>query len=341
MRSARSPASARTAADRINHLNSVLMVLSCAAAYVFPFELFLFSYAVLGPLHYLTEISWLHDRGYFARRDGRAARIDRAWLVLVALTLAVMLYGVVAEKVLHRDVSPAWEIALFALVFLTAFVVAFVRSAVAAGAIAAVAAGAVAAFGGAPWFALGAFFLITIVHVFVFTAAFILLGALKSRSLSALLSLGVFAACAISFFVYVPNGAGAGEAIRGSYGSFQTLNAQLIRLFSLGTGTTSAEVYDSTAGLTVMRLIAFAYAYHYLNWFSKTSVIKWHAIPKRRSVLIVALWIAALVPFAFSYEAGFVGLYVLSVLHVMLEFPLNHQTFAGIGKELAALARRA
>jgi hypothetical protein len=32
-----------------------------------PFEVFLFAYAVLGPLHYLTEISWLHDRQYFSK----------------------------------------------------------------------------------------------------------------------------------------------------------------------------------------------------------------------------------------------------------------------------------
>jgi hypothetical protein len=34
-----------------------------------------------------------------------------------------------------------------------------------------------------------------------------------------------------------------------------------------------------------------------------------------------------------------IALYFLSVLHVMLEFPLNQQTFAGIGRELHAFAR--
>ena len=56
--------------------------------------------------------------------------------------------------------------------------------------------------------------------------------------------------------------------------SFQGLNAELIKLFRLGSGTSLREVYESGAGLAVMRLIAFAYTYHYLNWFSKTSVIK-------------------------------------------------------------------
>src|SRR4249919_3757560 len=51
--------------------NIGLMVLALAFAAVVPFELFLLAYAVLGPLHYLTEISWLHDRRWFVpgRRD--------------------------------------------------------------------------------------------------------------------------------------------------------------------------------------------------------------------------------------------------------------------------------
>ena len=53
--------------DRINVVNIGLMLFSCAAAFVMPFEVFLFAYAVLGPLHYLTEISWLHDRKYFTK----------------------------------------------------------------------------------------------------------------------------------------------------------------------------------------------------------------------------------------------------------------------------------
>ena len=41
----------------------------------------------------------------------------------------------------------------------------------------------------------------------------------------------------------------------------------------------------------------------------------------------------------FYYYQEDITLYFLSVLHVMLEFPLNHQTFGGIGKELHALTR--
>jgi hypothetical protein len=42
-----------------------LMIVALAAAYLVPFELLLLSYVVLGPAHYFTEISWLHDRKFF------------------------------------------------------------------------------------------------------------------------------------------------------------------------------------------------------------------------------------------------------------------------------------
>src|SRR5581483_4474599 len=63
--------------DRLNALNLGLMLVSAAVAWVTPFEVLLLSYAVLGPLHYLTEISWLHDR---APRRARARRARRARL---------------------------------------------------------------------------------------------------------------------------------------------------------------------------------------------------------------------------------------------------------------------
>ena len=260
------------------------MVLSCLGAFAFPFELFLFSYAVLGPLHYLTEISWLHDRRYFAgeARPGRTERAERWWLVLVVLTAAVMFYGLLSEKFALRAIPASWEIALFYLVFLTAAMLLVVKRKLGAGALLAAAVLLLLLLGRTPYYGLIALLLITIVHVFVFTAAFVLLGALKGRSRSGVLSLVVLVACAASFFVYVPPAlpATVGDYVRHSYGAFQAVNASLIRLFNLGSGRTLSEIYDSTAGLIVMRLIAFAYTYHYLNWFSKTSIIKWHEIPK-------------------------------------------------------------
>ena len=50
---------------RADTIHAGLLLASLALAYVLPFELLLLSYAILGPAHYFTEISWLHDRRYF------------------------------------------------------------------------------------------------------------------------------------------------------------------------------------------------------------------------------------------------------------------------------------
>src|SRR5690242_4455193 len=92
----------------VERVNGALMVAACAAAFVAPFPLFLAAYAILGPLHYLTQISWLHDRHYFAPRP--AAR--RWWLVLVGAAMVVLLYGYVSNDLKRKPVKPTLEIAM-------------------------------------------------------------------------------------------------------------------------------------------------------------------------------------------------------------------------------------
>jgi len=318
----------RLSSDGINWLNAGLMVAACAAAYAAPFHLFLFSYAVLGPLHYFTEISWLHDRDYFAgRAPGRWW-----WLALVAAAMAVLMYGYVSNDLLQRPVSPKYEIALVYLVFVTAAIVLYVRRAVSALALAAVSVAALAVFSSVQAYFVVAYLLVTIVHVLLFTAAFVLHGALRLKSRSALVSLAVFVACAVSFFLWRLPGAPPPESVRRVYDFFAPLNTQLLALFRFDAG----DIYESAAALAVMRLIAFAYTYHYLNWFSKTSIIRWHEVGHGRAVAIVALWVGAVGLYLHDYTIGLAFLYLLSLLHVLLEFPLDHQTFVGIGKELRA-----
>jgi hypothetical protein len=301
---------------RINLLNIALMLFSCAAAFALPFQLFLFAYAVLGPLHYLTEISWLHDRGYFASKG----RGRRWWLALVAITVGVLLLGYAT------DAPPKYEIGCVYLVFFTALMLHFVRHAASAVALALVTAGGIALASTFGSYFVIAYLLVTIIHVFVFTAVFVLHGALRTRSWSAIASLGVMIACALSFFLLAPEAGTPPAWLRTVYGFFAPLNTELLLIL----GYATRDVFGSRGGAAVMRFIAFAYTYHYLNWFSKTSIIKWHEVSRSRAVTIVALWIAAVATFAYDYSFGVSMLYALSLLHVMLEFPLNHRTVLAI-----------
>src|SRR5262249_17970809 len=103
----------------------------------------------------------------------------------------------------------------------------------------------------------------------------------------------------------------------------------------------NAYLYGNPVALAVMAFIAFAYTYHYLNWFSKTSIIQWHHIPRRRSVAVGVVWLASVALFAYDYRVGLQWLFFLSFTHVALEFPLNHLTFIGIGREVGGLLRGA
>src|SRR5436190_1943173 len=233
--------------DQINYLNIGLMVASCVLAFSLPFELFLFSYAVLGPLHYLTEISWLHDRKYFAEGSRRKNSYDAhaGWLMLVAVTMLAVIIGFFAVEGAGTRISPKWEITLFYLVFVSALMVSVAKHGQARMIVLASSLVLFSLLSISGYYVLGAFFLLTIIHVLIFTAAFVLYGSLKGRSVSGILSLAVFVLCIISFFLYAPAGHPAGKFIQQSYRSFNALNAELLKMFRLGSGTTASEVYES------------------------------------------------------------------------------------------------
>ena len=98
-------------------------------------------------------------------------------------------------------------------------------------------------------------------------------------------------------------------------------------------------VFFSEVGIMLMRFIAFAYLYHYLNWFSKTEVIRWHKVPKIRFIGVIALWLISCGLYAYDYAIGLSFLFFLSFTHVLLEFPLNVTSIIGIGKETRSIIK--
>jgi hypothetical protein len=326
--------------DQVNYLNIALMLLTAAAAMVRPFELFLFAYAFLGPLHYLTEISWLHDRKYFTR-----GRYDYIPLVVFAAVIAILDMQVVSG-------IPGWlRVVVTYIAFGSALVFMLfskVRARLIGFMILIATSGLIVQ---SDFFhSLFSVLLPTIVHVFVFTGLFILAGALKSRSVSGIGSLVVFCLCSISFFVLgpaIPAGP-IGAYVHQSYLAFAQLNYSLMTPFSQHNLHVSANLVEyimyvnyvlfrSPTARAIMGLIAFAYTYHYLNWFSKTSIIQWHNISRARFSAIIVVWLVSAGAYAYDYRFGLRWLFFLSLTHVFLEFPLNHLTLINIGKEIKAL----
>ena len=297
-------------APYIDHLNIALIVLSCIAAHYFPYHLFLLSYAVLGPAHYLTQISWLHDRNYFANGSfvlplflllTLLLCISPAPMVtafLLSVTLALALVSVMPA---HRNWRASAAIGGF--LFTCAIMVS-------------------------PKVAMFiAVLLPTILHVFVFTALFMWIGAIKSGRMSAYCAFFSLLICAMTFLLptqmmTAPNLAGIGF--------FTPLAAYMNSLLP-------SSIANPTQ---LFGFLGFAYTYHYLNWFSKAEIIRWHQIPRARMLIIVIVYILSVSVYAYDYKAGFLLLLILSILHVLLEFPLNLRTVAAIATTVSSRAAR-
>jgi len=320
--------------QRVDAANIGLMVLSCLVAFFFPFEAFLFSYGVLGPLLYLTEIGWLHKKGYFT-----TGNYDYIFLALLAFGINL---GFLGLSDFFNEVSTS----LIYLGFLAALAMVSIKNnSLKVVCIILLFAFSTAIIGDSPLYQIFfAVYLPTIIHVFIFTALFIIYGALKNKSLPGFISVIVFGICAISFF-YFPVGyqqLASMEYIKQSYRGFAPLNQIMLNLFGFNElnsfkEATNNAIFNSQSGYMVMRFVAFAYIYHYLNWFSKTSVIQWHKVPKTTLAIVAVLWVASILLYAYDYMAGLKWLFLLSFLHVLLEFPLNYRSIIGIGQEIKGL----
>ncbi len=331
---------ALTKTGRIDLINVALLIFSLALAFVIPFELFLFVYAVLGPLHYLTEISWLHDKNYYSQSK-------KDVILLVVISLALTFLFVAGQQfpewlndtmeVEQRDVLTS---SLTFIAFGSALFMAFIKKPVirAIGIILTILL-ALVVNNSMVFFTV---FLPTLIHVFLFTSLFMLYGALKSRSKIGVLTVGLHVLCPFLLYYLFPGETffgisdGGKQAYDGSM--FKGLNFYILSNYfdtTAFSGMTIENVlYGSRAGIAVMRFIAFAYTYHYLNWFSKTEIIQWHKVPKSRFIMVIVAWVVSVVLYAVDYSLGFQWLFLLSFMHVLLEFPLNYISIVGIFTEL-------
>jgi hypothetical protein len=430
--------------DKINYANIGLMLITAVLAYFYPFETFLLAYAYLGPLHYLTEISWLHDRNYYAK-----GKYDFVVLLLVGILLSyaafakdfgisVEVYDYFVKMNLFDKllVFALFSAVLFALVknlivkivailFLYVFVSGWLSPD-----------NATSNAESTTVFALTSL-VPTLIHVYLFTGLFMLFGSLKTRSVSGMWQMVGFVTVPLLLVFALPVDPKApisefGKNAHYAKGDgfyatnisimdhfnlindpvytnadfvsfvkkkdFKDANAQynfitkenlnglvdslskipnkaylinkqplnpnfqvdnILLLFSkegmldeyqmkpipakLFTGFSldkyASIVYNSTIGIMLMRFIAFAYLYHYLNWFSKTEIIRWHQVPKLRFAAVILLWVVASVFYAYDYSLGLSLLFFLSFSHVLLEFPLNIISIVGIGKESMSIMK--
>jgi hypothetical protein len=289
----------------IVHLGLLLVAL--AAAYVLPFELLLLSYAILGPAHYLTEISWLHDRGYYLPHRG------------IALGLIAVAFGAMFVATPYWSGVLLWSVLVGCAIAATAKTV---RRAVMLGVVAAALTAAMVV-AGVP-FAIAGVLLPTFIHVSIFTLVFMTLGAIRARSTAQAVIVGAYLLAILAILVVPPTRGmvlpGLARIGQENFGDVAPALGSLIGMPGL------------TFGGRITGLLSFVYTYHYLNWFIKADVIRWAQIPRARLIAIVAASAASTALYFYNYQIGILVLLVISMMHVLLEFPLNAISMRDLGR---------
>ena len=329
-------------AKTVDQLNIGLVFLSLLLAFQIPFSLFIYAYAILGPLHYLTEINWLSGRQYFVK--------EKWWLALVLGLSAVLVipkffvepdFQVLYELEAIRPIFSflvEWSNAIIFFLLVLSLILLSTSHRTYRGILIAVALLLAYFFNQAPLYGIVIGLLIpTIVHVYLFTLFFMVFGAMKSRSRWGFVAAGLvlLVPFAIILIDVDPQAYLFPEYIKRTF--IENEFYQTTVLFSKFLGLTEQTDYQfqeffATKLMVRMQIfIAFAYIYHYLNWFSKTTVIGWHKqLTTRRTLLIAGIWLFMTGVFLWNYQLGFYLALFFSFLHVFLEFPLNWLSIKGV-----------
>ncbi|MEA2870282.1 MAG: hypothetical protein QOH67_258 [Hyphomicrobiales bacterium] len=293
-----------------------LMLLALALTYLVPFELLLLAYVVLGPAHYATEISWLHDRKYFLPQRGIALGLA-AVAVIAAIVDNATWFGFVM-----------W--AAFVVCVLIAAATTAMQSTVLF--IGAMGLTALMLSQGASLAVLG-ILLPTLIHVSLFTLVFMALGAYRSGQKVQWVLIAIYLA-AVALILAVPPTAATlvPSFAKAAHDYFANVAPALGRLFGI-------------PGLSLdnrlVALLAFVYTYHYLNWFIKAEVIRWNQMSKSRLAIVVSASAGSTALYFYDYAFGFSVLLALSLVHIVLEFPLNGLALRQLGAALGASVTKA
>jgi len=324
----------------VDLLNIGLIFVSLVAAFKVPFHLFLFSYAVLGPLHYLTEINWLGEKSYFVK--------ERKWVsvfVLMAILFSLPAFFQLPTTTMQKQFADANEmiklnkeliLSVVSFSILFAVTLVYVRkwqnvvllTILNLAAIAAVLTLHLFSF------AFVAVFVPTIFHVYFFTLLFMLYGTMKSRNTAGYVACAFLLLCPLIIWknpIAIENYA-ISESVQRVFlkSSFQNVTTSMAAALGI---SNKGEMFQllSEEGIRIQIFIAFCYTYHYLNWFSKTSIIGWgRNISRKRFALVVGIWIISVCLYWYDYQIGLTALLIMSMTHVFFEFPLNVQSIQGV-----------
>jgi hypothetical protein len=303
----------------------MLIVLSALFAVFFPFQTFVLAFLVIGPIHYLTETQWLSQKNFFLA--------DRRWgLALPLFAILVLTFNQLEQNALFgpRWISffDLWSNSFIYLALIASIVFVFIPGKWYKMIAMAVGAGLLLVFNELRFYHIFIGILLpTIIHVYFFTIFFMVYGWKKEKTATGLLNIILLLVSPLLILQPFSDYAVHSDFFQTIYmeTGFFGLNTMLADWFNLGSPDFSGIPAKTT--LRIQSFLAFIYLYHYLNWFSKTSLIKWHkAIKKKTTIGMVAIWLLIVALYFINFKLGLLIAVFFSYTHVFLEFPLNMRT---------------
>lgn len=314
--------------NNLDNINSILIIIAFGLSIILPFELFLFAYAVLGPIHYLSEIAWLEKKNFFLPNKF----YQLFFIGLSTLTSLLLLISYFSENFLALDfqqihlekfISPLISPLVF-LTFVGALILLNYRNFFNLFLLLFLAILFAFIFHGSFFFEVFfGIFLTSLIHVWLFTAIFMINGAISSKSKYGIITFAIFLICSLAIFFIKNQHYEISQFKTEIFNLTNTvpLNKFISDLFSI------KERNSLGVNNNLQSFISFAYTYHYLNWFSKTKIIKWHILPRKKLIIVFGFYLIVLSFYLTDHRLGFLVTIFLSMIHVFLEFPLNFLSF--------------
>jgi hypothetical protein len=307
----------------IGVINLLLIAFSFLISFLYPISTFILAYAILGPLHYLTQLNWLSKKEFFSKNG------LLKYAILILSGMATLIYLAEFKSVVNID----WYlgrtfIASIVIIAVLVTIIGLSKSDLKKKVIflAPVILIAFLLSSNTYYLIIIGVLFVSVIHVYLFTLLHMLSGFAKKRVTLDLVNSIVMIVVPIIIYFNPVSQYSPGEEYFSNNQFISGLANNISYLLGYRSDSISTVVF-----LKLVWFIAFAYLYHYLNWFSKTKIIHWDdGLTKKKTIVICSISLIFSCVYLLGFEIGLIATLFLSYLHVFAELPINYISIKNI-----------
>ena len=314
--------------EKTGLLNLILLIFSVLLSLFFPVSTFVWAYAILGPLHYLTQLNWLYNRPIYSLNRSFGYLLIGISVLATLIFLAQYFNLLTLDWLSYVNISAC--LIILAILLTLKYILKLKWSVILIILIPVV---IIAYFFSSNYYYLILFgiLLTSVIHVYIFTLFHMISGALKTKNIIDFInSFLMIITPIIIYLIPVPS-------VQFDYIDSNDFIKDIINNLSYFMGYKNVTV---TSFVKLAWFVSFSYLYHYLNWFSKTKIIQWDSsLTRKKTIIFCSISLCCSLIFLIKFEYGLIATLLLSYLHVFAEFPLNYHSIMNIYRAIFSQAK--